>query len=72
MAAQLLSRENRVEDYLNDKLQTTADLESLDTLLIDVQKQQELLKRQVRLWILCFLEDTTDLDPSSFEKPKRI
>ena len=38
----------RVEDYLNDQLQTTADLENLDSLLENVQKQQMLLKDQVR------------------------
>ncbi|KAL9600979.1 MAG: hypothetical protein Q9219_002801 [cf. Caloplaca sp. 3 TL-2023] len=41
------SRETRVEDYLNDKLQTVADLASLDSLLEDVQKQQILLKQQL-------------------------
>ncbi|KAL8996481.1 MAG: hypothetical protein Q9169_004031 [Polycauliona sp. 2 TL-2023] len=44
---QLSSRDTRVEDYLNDKLQTTADLEGLDTLLENVQTQQELLKQQL-------------------------
>ena len=36
----------RVEDYLNDKLQTSADLENLDTLLKNVLKQQNILKQQ--------------------------
>lgn len=36
----------RVEDYLNDKLQTSADLENIDTLLKNVLKQQSLLKQQ--------------------------
>ncbi|KAI4270466.1 MAG: hypothetical protein L6R38_007115 [Xanthoria sp. 2 TBL-2021] len=44
---QLSSRAARVEDYLNDKLQTTADLEGLDILLENVQTQQELLKQQL-------------------------
>ncbi|KAL8674747.1 MAG: hypothetical protein Q9168_000831 [Polycauliona sp. 1 TL-2023] len=44
---QLSSRNTRVEDYLNDKLQTTADLEGLDTLLENVQTQQGLLKQQL-------------------------
>lgn len=39
----------RVEDYLNDQLQTTADLENLDSLLENVQKQHNLLKEQVRV-----------------------
>lgn len=36
----------RVEDYLNDKLQTSADLENIDTLLKNVLDQQTLLKQQ--------------------------
>ena len=42
-------RDVRVEDYLNDKLQTYADLENLDTLLETVKEQQNLLRQQVRL-----------------------
>jgi hypothetical protein len=41
-------RDIRVEDYLNDKLQTIADLENLDALLDNVLQQQTLLKQQVR------------------------
>lgn len=41
-------RDIRVEDYLNDKLQTSADLENLDALLDNVLQQQTLLKQQVR------------------------
>ncbi|KAK3074537.1 hypothetical protein LTR53_002957 [Teratosphaeriaceae sp. CCFEE 6253] len=37
----------RVQDYLDDKLQSTADLESLDTLLETVRNQQHLLKKQL-------------------------
>ena len=37
----------RVEDYLNDKLQTSSDLENIDTLLENVRTQQLLLKQQV-------------------------
>lgn len=37
----------RVQDYLDDKLQSSADLESLDSLLAAVQEQQHLLKQQV-------------------------
>lgn len=44
---QLSLRATRIEDYLNDKLQTTADLEGLDVLLENVQTQQDLLKQQV-------------------------
>ncbi|KAL8952018.1 MAG: hypothetical protein Q9222_002037 [Ikaeria aurantiellina] len=42
MAIRPSSQVTRVEDFLNDKLQTTADLENLDNLLASVQKQQEL------------------------------
>lgn len=38
----------RVEDYLNDQLQSAADLENLDSLLANIQKQHTLLKEQVR------------------------
>ena len=44
-------RDVRVEDYLNDKLQTTADLENLDALLDTVLQQQNLLKQQVSLYV---------------------
>lgn len=37
----------RIEDYLNDKLQTAADLDNLDALLKASQEQQTLLKEQV-------------------------
>ena len=37
----------RVQDYVDDKLQTLADLESLDSLLDNVQQQHELLRVQV-------------------------
>jgi len=39
----------RVEDYLNDKIQTAADLDHVDSLLLRVREQQDLLKKQVRL-----------------------
>ncbi|MCJ1285788.1 hypothetical protein MMC26_005129 [Xylographa opegraphella] len=38
----------RVEDYLNDKLQTYADLENLDSLLQTLKEQQVLLRNQLR------------------------
>lgn len=38
----------RVADYLNDQLQSAVDLENLDILLANVQKQHTLLKEQVR------------------------
>ena len=39
--------DTRVQDYLDDKLQSSADLESLDSLLDNLKNQQELLKKQV-------------------------
>lgn len=38
----------RVQDYLNDKLQTSSDLDTLHILVRNVQTQQVLLKNQVR------------------------
>lgn len=38
----------RVEDYLNDKIQVSADLESLNSLLSSLRAQQELQRKQVR------------------------
>ncbi|KKA20272.1 RINT-1 family protein [Rasamsonia emersonii CBS 393.64] len=37
----------RVEDYLNDKIQSSADLESLDSLLSNLRAQHELQQRQL-------------------------
>ncbi|TKA27986.1 hypothetical protein B0A50_04052 [Salinomyces thailandicus] len=37
----------RVQDYLDDKLQSSADLETLDSLLDNVKNQQGLLKKQL-------------------------
>ncbi|KAL9130908.1 MAG: hypothetical protein Q9217_001011 [Psora testacea] len=42
-----IDRDIRVNDFLDDKLQTSADLASIDTLLEDVKKQQALLQQQV-------------------------
>jgi len=39
--------ESRVYDYLDDRLQTLTDLESLDELLDNVKTQQSLLRKQV-------------------------
>ena len=41
-------RDSRVAEWLDDKLQTLADLDSLDALLQDVRSQQVLLRKQVR------------------------
>lgn len=44
--------QSRVEDYLDDKLQTDADLQNLDLLLDTVRNQQSLLLKQVSYWSL--------------------
>jgi hypothetical protein len=41
--------EARVEDYLTDKIQSSADLESLDSLLSNLRAQHELQQKQV--WV---------------------
>ncbi|KAJ5674118.1 hypothetical protein N7462_009557 [Penicillium macrosclerotiorum] len=47
-ATSLSSHERtRVEDYLNDKIQVSADLESLDSLLSNLRVQQELQRKQL-------------------------
>jgi phage-related minor tail protein len=65
-----LDVETRVQDYLNDKLQTTADLSNLDSLLQNIQQQHELLRVQVRLTSVaskaCLLMD------SKLEEANRI
>ena len=47
-------RDARVEDYLNDKLQTYDDLEGLESLLSTVKNQHDLLARQVSFKSCCF------------------
>ena len=54
-------RDGRVEDYLNDKLQTYADLENLDSLLETVKEQQGLLSQQVRFQCIMAMEGVTDI-----------
>jgi RAD50-interacting protein 1 len=39
--------DTRVSDYLDDRLQTAADLGSLETLLAEVQSRYGLLRQQV-------------------------
>lgn len=48
-----LAMDARVEDYLNDKLQTLADFDSLDALLTNLKAQQDLLKQQVHYHFTC-------------------
>ena len=55
-------RDIRVEDYLNDKLQTYADLENLDALLESVKAQQGLLRQQVCLRTLTGEKKTVNSD----------
>lgn len=38
----------RIHDYLDDKLQTDADLDNIDSLLRNVLEQQGLLRQQVK------------------------
>lgn len=46
--SQLPSQEAaRVEDYLNDKIQSTSDLDGLDSLLANLRAQHELQQKQV-------------------------
>ena len=40
--------EMRIDDYLNDKLQTQADLDSLDSLVDDVTNRHNLLREQLK------------------------
>lgn len=40
-------RDLRVEDYINDKIQTTADLKDLDSLIAKVEEQKKVLQLQV-------------------------
>ena len=44
--------EPRVQDYLDDRLQSTTDFESLDALLADVKAQQDLLRQQVGRYVV--------------------
>jgi hypothetical protein len=46
-------RDARVEDYLNDKLQTYDDLGGLESLLSSVKDQHDLLARQVSFEYCC-------------------
>jgi hypothetical protein len=40
-------RDIRVEDYLNDKIQTAADLKDLEALIAKVEEQKRILQTQV-------------------------
>ena len=60
----------RVEDYLNDKLQTNADLENLDSLLATVRNQQALLKKQVMSLAARLLLQLYRSFCNSFKRPR--
>ncbi|RPB19541.1 hypothetical protein L211DRAFT_842626 [Terfezia boudieri ATCC MYA-4762] len=51
-------QDGRVEDFLNDKFQTLADLDTLDELLSSVQNQQSLLRSQA-----CIVNPTKSRTP---------
>ena len=55
-----LDVETRVQDYLDDKLQTVADLNNLDSLLQKIHQQHELLRVQVRLISVSFRRSLVD------------
>lgn len=40
-------RDIRVEDYLNDKIQTKVDLKDLESLIVKVEEQKKILQKQV-------------------------
>ena len=67
----------RLQDYLDDKLQTSTDLENLDALLENVSNQQTLLKQQVGLfpgllWILISsVASSKRLRQLSLKQPRR-
>lgn len=42
-------RDIRVEDYLNDKIQTATDLDSLESLIANVEAQKRQLENQVSI-----------------------
>ena len=46
-----MAMEARIQDFLDDKLQSAADLESIDALLDSVRAQQDLLKQQVGITV---------------------
>ena len=54
MSRQIEDQDTRVEDYLNDKIQTHADLDNLDSLLKTVREQQKVLQGQVGTYIIAY------------------
>jgi hypothetical protein len=48
----------RVADYLDDQIQSTTDLENLESLLTNVRNQQDLLKKQVGGILECAASDS--------------
>lgn len=45
--------QSRVEDYLDDQIQTAADLDGIDALLARVDEQQSILQNQVGVLQQC-------------------
>jgi hypothetical protein len=62
-------RDIRVEDYLNDKLQTCDDLENLESLLFGVKNQHDVLTKQVSSTPR-YCGNRLTLEYCSFEKQK--
>jgi len=50
----VVDRDVRVGDFLDDKLQTLADFESLDSLLQNVRERHSLLRQQVCTQFISF------------------
>lgn len=57
----------RVDDYLDDQIQTAADLDGINALLARIEEQQSLLQKQV-----CLLQNLKrlNLHSHSSKKPK--
>jgi hypothetical protein len=59
-------RDIRVEDYLNDKIQTITDLESLESLVANVDAQKKQLEDQVSgVWHIYQLKSQAKITSSS-------
>jgi hypothetical protein len=65
-------QDSRLEDYLNDRLQTPADLEGIDRLLVRAKEQQGLLKSQVRTKTSNLSPFTALILPLSSPKPRLL
>ena len=61
----------RLEDYLNDQLQTTEDLENLDALLENTKTQQILLREQVHCKALAHRDSKVANHVISYKRSNR-